>query len=169
MPAPSRSSGSGDLTAGIDPAELSRLLKDVKAFNKELATATRKRLRTAGEAGVKDVQRHLRSGPSKQGKHVLREGLAKGTKTSIRGGSKTAGVSIVTTGVKLSAAKQAMTRAYNKRSFRHPVGGNRDVWVNQRGRPYFGAVLDEHKPDMQRAMEQALRDAADTIRSADPA
>lgn len=148
--------------AQMDPRDLSRLLKDVKAFDAELAKALRKRLRTAGEAGVKDVKRRLMGRTFKTDVGLAR-GLAAGTKVSIKTSAKNAGVSIVTTGAKLPAAKQAMVRAYDKPTFRHPVYGNRAAWATQKGRPYFGAVLNESKRNMQDAIEAALRDAAKTV------
>jgi anti-sigma factor RsiW len=146
----------------IDPAQFARLMRDVRGFDAELAKAIRRRLRDAADPAVKDVKRRLLSAPSHQRTHSLRKALAAGTKLSIRTGAGTAGVSIRTTGAKLPADKQAMVRAFDKRSFRHRVFG-RDVWKVQPGRPYFGAVLDERKQPMQAAMEHALDDAAATI------
>lgn len=159
-----RGNGRPELEVTIDPGDMARLLKDARAFDAELAKATRKRLRDAASEGVTDI-RHRLMGRTFKTDRGLARGLAAGTKVSIRTGARTAGVSIVTTGAKLPADKQAMVRAYNKPSFRHPVHGNRDVWVNQKGRPYFGAVLDEKKPAMLAAMEAALKDAAETIRA----
>lgn len=153
---------SGEFSAQLAPADLSRLLRDTKAFDDAFYKATRKRLRAAGQEGVKDVQRRLVTATS-HSNTGLRKGLAAGTKVSIRTGARTAGVTITTTGAKLPAGKQPMVKAYNQASIRHPVYGNRSVWVDQRGRPYFGSVLDQRKRDMQTAVESALRDAAETI------
>jgi hypothetical protein len=89
-----------ELTVEIDPGDFSRLLREVKAFDGELAKATRKRLRDAGQAGVKDVQKRLLTATS-HSNTGLRAGLAAGTKLSIKTGVRTAGISIVTTGAKL--------------------------------------------------------------------
>jgi hypothetical protein len=157
---------SGDgLEIRLDPASFGRLMRAARAYDAELAKAVRKRLRVAANEGVKDVKQRLLSRPF----HTdagLAAGLAAGTRVSIKTGIKTGGVSIVTTGSRLPAGKQAMVRAYDKPSFRHPVFGNRDVWVTQAGRPYFGAVLDERKPAMRAAVEQALADAAATLEGA---
>lgn len=159
-----RGSGASEVEVTIDPRDMSRLLKDARTFDAALAKATRKRLRDAAQEGVQDVKSRL-MGRTFRTDAGLARGLAAGTKVSIRTGARTAGVSIVTTGAKLPADKQALVRAYNKPSFRHPVYGNRNAFVNQRGRPYFGAVLDEKKPAMLAAMEAALHDAAETIRA----
>lgn len=157
--------GTSEIDVQLDPGSLSRLLRDTRAFDAEFYKSTRKRLRDAGQAGVKDVQNRLLTATS-HSNTGLRAGLAAGTKVSIKSGVRTAGVSITTTGAKLPAAKQAMVKAYNQPSLRHPVFG-RDVYVDQRGRPYFGSVLDERKPDMARAVSMALEDAARTISGAD--
>lgn len=154
---------SHDFEISLAPADLSRLLADIRGFDKALYTATRKRLRDAGEEAAQDVRRRLLSGHYKRDTGLTR-GLAKGTKVSVRASARTAGVTITTTGAKLPVAKQAMVKAFNRPTFRHPEWGHRDRWVNQKGRPYFGSVLYERRADMQSAMEQALADAARTIR-----
>lgn len=151
-----------DVSVEIQPDDLRRLLADIKAFDKKLATATRKRLRQAAEPAVLDVRHMLASG-SYARDTGLRRGLAAGTKVSIRTGIRTTGVSITTTGTKLPAQKRAMVKAFNKPSFRHPAFGNREAWVTQEGRPYFGAVLWERRTSMRNAMEQALTDALRTV------
>lgn len=75
---------------------------------------------------------------------------------------------------KLPPERKPMTRAFNKPTFRHPVFGRtqrakgirglfgkRDtVWVEQAGRPYFGAVLLEEQERLLAAIDQALDDVA---------
>lgn len=160
-------SGGGDLEIKIDPADMSKLLRDVRAFDANLSKALRKQLRLAAVPAVKDVQARLMGRTFKTDAGLAR-GLAAGTKVSIRGGKRNAGVSIVTTGAKLPAAKQAMVQAFNMPSFRHHVfqrAGVKNVWVAQSGRPYFGSILNARKRDMEAAVVRALEDAAKTIRS----
>jgi len=99
----------------------------------------------------------------------MTKALARGIRTKISTSVRSPGVSIVATGRYLPAEKQAMVKAFNKASFRHPTFGNREAWVAQAGRPYFGAVLDWRKRQMQTAMGDALRDAAATIRAGEAA
>lgn len=47
----------------------------------------------------------------------------------------------------------------NRGAFRHPVFGNRDVWVSQRTRPYLQPAIDHHRDDVLRKSETALRTA----------
>lgn len=152
-----------EFSAEFDPKDLGQLLKDARDFDRQFYTAFRKRLRVAGESGVKDVQAHILAGPSKQTKHSLRFGLAAGTSVSIRGGAL-AGISVTTTGSKLPPAKKPLVLAYNKRTFRHPLFGGQ-VWKEQAGHPVFYPVLDRHRPQMAAGAEQALVDASRTIRA----
>ena len=44
--------------------------------------------------------------------------------------------------------------------FRHPVFGNREVWVSQNTRPYLWPAVRGRARDMRAAVEQAFEDAA---------
>jgi hypothetical protein len=54
---------------------------------------------------------------------------------------RSAGARIVTSASRLPSAHKGLLNVYNKKSFRHPVFGDKDVWVAQEGRPYFGSVI----------------------------
>lgn len=162
----------GELEVRIDPKDFSRLVRDIRDFDPKLANATRRRLRDAAKPAVADVQRRLMGRTFKTDAGLAR-GLAAGTKVSIRTAKRGGGIAITTTTAGFKGAdreaKAAMVRAYNKRSFRHPVfkrEGRPEVWVRQNGRPYFGTVLYEKKAAMQDAMEKALQDAAATVKAA---
>jgi hypothetical protein len=150
----------------LEPRAFAQMLREVRGFDRALATATRKRLREAADPAVKAIRARIRGGGFRTDVG-LAKGLAAGTKLSIRTGQREPGVTITTTASKLPAGKAAMVHAFNKHTFRHPVGGNRDVWVNQRGRPYFGSTIAHHERSMREGMEQAIRDAAATIKSGD--
>lgn len=44
--------------------------------------------------------------------------------------------------------------------FRHPVFGNREVWVNQRTRPFLAPAFDDNADKATKAAEQAVDAAA---------
>lgn len=44
----------------------------------------------------------------------------------------------------------ALPRAFDRRRFRHPVYGNVQVWVNQRGRPWFARIMYTHAREFER-------------------
>ena len=146
----------------LDPGDLGRLLREIKEFDNELKKATVRRLREVANPAVHQVRHRILTGTS-HSNTGLRKGLAAGTKVSVKTGARTAGVSITTTGAKLPPEKQPMVRGYDKATLRHPVFGHRDRWVTQRGRPYFGSVLNPLQPDAQEAIVQAVLDAAATI------
>lgn len=44
--------------------------------------------------------------------------------------------------------------------FRHPVFGNREVWVNQRARPFLFSAVFRHSDDVVEAIDRAVNAAA---------
>lgn len=161
---PTEDPGDG-ITIVLDPEAFGRMVTDIKGFDKKLYSNLRKELRRAGESAVLAVRDRVLSGEAKTDTG-LRRGIAAGTKVSISGSVSRGGVSIKTTGNRLPPDKRAMVKAYNKSSFRHPVFGDPQVWLVQTGRPYFGHVLDDKKPEMEAAVRKALYDAVSSIRGA---
>lgn len=154
--------------ARIDPASFAKLLADVKAFDAALSRALRKRLRLAAVDAVAEVRKTLEQ-PTPAGRPMRPDGvradLAASTRVAILAGQRAAGVRIVTTSAKLDAAHKAMLKAYNKPHWRHPIRGHKSArWVNQAGRPYFGAVIGARKAAMATAVEAALVEARSVIR-----
>jgi hypothetical protein len=59
----------------------------------------------------------------------------------------------------------AARRLNSKKGWRHPVFGNRDVWVEQMGEPeYFDKPLRSRKEQMQQAVMGAVQEMRDRIR-----
>jgi len=156
----------GGVTVRLDPVSFGRVMRDIKAFDPALAKALRVKFRIVAATVVADVKRTiLEPTPGGADHNVgVRQGLADGTRLSILTGKRVSGVRISTSSAKLAAAHQAMAKAYNKRSFRHPVFG-RDTWVSEGGRPYFGAVIAHHKAELHLAAMSALEEAAATVRA----
>jgi hypothetical protein len=152
----------GEFGCVLDPKSFAELLAATKAFSPKLATRLRKRLRDAGQSTITDIRGVLSestpAGNSTPG--PVRTALAAGTKVSIRAGKSAQGVRIVTR----DRANPVMAKAYNKRSWRHPVFGDRENWVTEGGRPYFGAVISRHQREFQDAVVVALNEAADVFR-----
>lgn len=149
----------------MDAADFGAILKEVKAFDKRLGLDLRKQLRKAADPAVADVKAVLRQptpGRGRQSKGV-RAALIAGTSVRVLTGKRTQGVRIVTTAARLPEKHKPMLRLYAKTSFRHPVFGDRGVWVTQQGRPYFSAVIRGKKDTIAAAVGRALEDAADTI------
>lgn len=44
------------------------------------------------------------------------------------------------------------------KGWRHPVFGDRDVWVHQKGRPYFAATIKRRAPAFRKAVLEAMEE-----------
>ncbi len=150
-----------DFWVEFDPAMFRGFMAAVKTFEPALATATRRRLRQAGTETIDDMKRVVASGPGR-GRVGVKAGIAAGLSTAVATGKRTQGVRIRGTAAKLPEGHQAMLRLFNKRIFRHRVFG-RDVWAEQKGRPFFGSTIKRHEDNMTNAVRAALEDAARQI------
>lgn len=142
--------------------DLRQILADLKAVEPKLATALRRNIRDAAKVAAKASQDEVRKPPPprivragsnrpRPASKGSREQAAKGIRVQIATGQRTQGVRIVQT-------QRGFAKAYNAKRFRHPVFDD-GVWVEQQGRPYFGAVIAAHKKDVQAAIEKALDEA----------
>ena len=129
----------------IDPAEWFRFKQQLDQFDPAITRALRKRIRKAGNVGAEAVRKTLRMSSPGGGDNSGegRAALIAATKVSVSFSRRAAGAKIVTGSSKLSAAHKGLLNVYNKKSFRHPVYGNKAVWVEQQGRPYFGSAITQ--------------------------
>lgn len=150
----------------VDPKVWNRLADDLKAYDKKLYTALRKRIRAAGNVAVEKVQAELgKPAPSGGGSSVGgRAALAAGTRASLSFAARTAGVKITTSGRGLPAEHKGLLGSYNKPNWRHPVYGT-DAWVSQEGRPYFGKVIGKAlNKEILDEIQSAIDDSFDAIK-----
>lgn len=156
----------GGIGIQLDSGDWYLLVQQLKMFDPALVTALRKRLRSAGDFAVRDIQRTLRL-PSPDGgpdTKALRDILAMSTKVSISFSRRQAGVSVKTSSNRLPPEHQPVMKTYNLDRFRHPVFGNDEAWVTQRGRPYFGSEFQQMF--LSRARQEvydAIADATATL------
>lgn len=161
-----RGRGAGrDAEFRIEGQEFTRLLTEVKGFDRKLALQLRRNMRTAGRPIVEDVRRTVMQPPPGDvgGSVGTRAAIAKGVALRISAAKKGGGVTIAASSRFLPANRKPMLRAYNKPNWRHPVFGNSEHWVDQQGRPYFDSVILEHREQLRRAVELALTEAAAAI------
>lgn len=97
----------------------------------------------------------------------LRARIASGVKLSISASesSRRVGVFIVSRGSD-PASKVLKRRWDQEKGWRHPVwqkAGKKDKWVTQYGRPYFGGVIEKHKPQIEASVRKALAEAVDNV------
>jgi hypothetical protein len=105
------------------------------------------------------VRASIRAIPSKQGYSPdgLRAALSKATRLEVKTSGKQAGVAIRVDGRKMPAHMKSLpSMVEGKKRWRHPVFGNRDVWVNQPSQPYFYNVLRAAGPASRRAVNRVL-------------
>lgn len=150
-----------------DAADLRNLLGKSSQVPERLRSALRKRIRQAAQVAADDSKRTVLGAPGTRSRHPrhtgLRQGIADGIKVSVMTGAR-AGVTIRSTGAGLPADKRSLVLAYESRKgWRHPVFGDTERWVTQLGRPYFGAVIFKHRPEVTAAVEAALREAVEAL------
>ena len=136
--------GGQGLQVVIDPLEWYRLKGELDKFDPALAKALRKRIKGAGDKAADEVRATLRlpaPGSGSDSDVNARAALIAATRVSVSFGKKAAGAKITTGSSKLSAEHKGFLNVYNKKTFRHPVFGNRSVFVPQEGRPYFRASI----------------------------
>lgn len=181
--------------ARIESEDFHRLFVATKDADAVLYRGLRKALREAAGPMVDAVKHEIDQIPS-SGKYRsgVRAALKAGTRASISNSARRAGVRIVTSPRRLPPNKRPMAKALNKEVFRHPVFadptrvrslrsrvvnamnrlrvklGQEPVksweWVNQSGRPYFGATITAHTEDTRRRVQAVMEDMSETLRKA---
>ena len=154
--------------AGTDGAAqlrmLSRHLRTV-AGGKERAKVLRKELREIAKPVVPLVRAAIKRIPSKgqsaaRGRPSLRRLLARSVTLQVRPSGRRAGASVfmnprkMPDGTKSLASYMEGTPRYSR--LRHPVMGNRQVWVTQRAHPYFSRTVGASQAQAQAAMNRVV-------------
>jgi hypothetical protein len=152
------------LRTGGDLKRISRELRSMG--NKELKKRFGKELRAAAKPMVPAVRQAIRQIPSKRPYSAdgLRGHLSRATKLEVRTTGKDAGVRIRVDGRKMPDKQKAL-QAYMeglKRPWRHPVFGNREVWVKQEPSPYFYKTVRplgmRARTNVNRAIDRVAKD-----------
>lgn len=90
----------------------------------------------------------------------LREAAAKSVKLRITN----RGIQIVADSSAMPENQRTLPRHLDSaKGWRHPVFGNREVWVSERGAPWFGTTIKKHAPDFRAAVVDAMELARDAI------
>lgn len=145
------------LQGGEDLRRVSRELR--RMDNPEIKKRFRKELRAAARPLVPRVRASIRSIPSSRGYSPdgLRGALSKATRLEVKTAGRQAGVAIRVDGRKMpSHMKSLPSMVEGKKRWRHPVFGNREVWVTQPRQPYFYNVVRVAGPASRRAVNRVL-------------
>lgn len=108
---------------------------------------------------IAKVRRAAYAIPARGPKHTgLRGRLAAGVKATVIGQNAT----IV---AEASPDEAGLPRGFDNgpRGFRHPVYGNREVWVQQRGFSWFREPIAEEGDMVERRLTEVLEDMAENI------
>lgn len=144
----------------IQSSDFRAAAASAKGADKAIIRELRRGIRMAGDDAVRDVKAAIGEVPS-SGRYStgVRAALQAGTRVSISTASpRSAGVRIVTDPRRLPVGKRVLAKSMNLQSFRHPVYG-KDEWVDQPGRPYFGAVILASRKRMEAGIWRSLATA----------
>jgi len=134
--------------------------------DKERLKRFRKDLRAAGRPLVPMVRASIRKIPSSRPYRAdgLRGQLSKATTLEVKTRGKQASAIVRVDGRKMKSRSKSV-QAYmegTKPRWRHPVFGNREVWVQQPPHPYFYKVMNRAGPiaraSVNRVMNQVSKD-----------
>ena len=157
---PRQSSGSAEFT--VDTKDFRTLFARSSKVEPKLRTALRRRIRDAAKGVAEDVKAEALKPGETRSAHPrstgMRARIAGSVKVGILTGNARSGVRI-TTNAPLAGAWQA------RRGWLHPVFGDRDAWVQQRGRPdYFYGTVWDGRERVRSAVEGAMQEAADSLK-----
>ena len=136
---------------------LRTLVADLGKMDPALRADIRKRFRAIGKSVLDDARQRASWSSRIPGATTLR------TSTS----ASTAGITL-----RVSSAKAPHARPYEGiggsrgGTFRHPVFGNRDVWVAQQQRPFWVPAAQAHRTEVTEAAVEAVKTAARAARFA---
>lgn len=159
----------------VDASDLRKVSLIAKEFGPQLQKQLRKQLRAAGKVGADAVKADIHKMPSgsssprhvsvsKRGQIVeknLRDLIADAVTVNLATSGKRADLRIR---IRKTPALQAIgaggiAKAINTGRWRHPVYGNRNVWVSQTGIKFFDEPLNALKPEILVLVKKALDDA----------
>jgi hypothetical protein len=108
---------------------------------------------------------HASSARARRGQPDLRKLLARATAGQVRFTGKEAGVRVRTDGRKMPSGSRALpTYAEGtKRPWRHPVFGDREVWVTQQKFPRFYEAVQPNEAQARRQVIEAVDQVFDQI------
>lgn len=138
----------------------------LREVDKSLPDKLRKAMRDAAKPAAEDAKRRVRALPVHGRKHTgLRAKVARGVDIQA-GVGRGLGVRIVT-GMANPQERKLPLYLDDQRGWRHPVFGNRHIWVKQTtGGSWFRSTIAEHRPQMEHDLAKVLEEAANTIANA---
>lgn len=138
-----------------------RYESDGKQLRKDMTT----NLRAAVAPAVPVMRSQLMSmGGHGTATPALRTTIASRIRVAVRGTGARAGVRVSVGRTPQIRGFRNAPKRLNREDFRHPVFGNREKWVTQRGAPgWFDDPLRERRDEMRAAVERAVEDMSQRI------
>lgn len=156
--------------AGKDGAEIRKAL--TKEIQAELGTITREQkamalgMKIRGTEGRGSLRRQaFREAAGLRGRRVraakggygLRAQVARGIKSKVSYSGRKLGARITVDTVQFPPSQRNLPKHLDSpRGWRHPVWGNRQNWVGQKGEPYFSVPIERHIKDVRAAIVRAV-------------
>lgn len=148
-------------------AELRRISLELRRMGGgELTKKLRRELRKAAQPLVPAVRASIMQIPTTGDKSTgLRRQMAKATKLEMKTTGRQAGIAIRVDGRKMPSrcGRLPSYMEGTRKRWRHPVYGNRNVWVGQQAHPYFYNVVRNLGPKSHAAIQKALAEATREI------
>jgi hypothetical protein len=95
----------------------------------------------------------------------LRDSIARGVKGRVQYSGHRYGAQIVAHTSGLPQSQRRLPRHLDSpRGWRHPVFGNREVWVSQYGAPWFAVAIKRHEGHLRRVVTQSVNNTMRKLR-----
>ena len=137
----------------IDTSSFAKFARGLRAAEPELKLELLREMKAAGEVVAIDARSRANSFP-RTGDGTTR--IADSIRVSVSGDT----IKVVANKKKAPEARPIENKGKSG-TFRHPVGGNREVWVNQEAHPFLRPALLANRElvvaAVKRAVEKALR------------
>jgi hypothetical protein len=136
--------------------QMARVARDLRRIDPALVKEMRRGVKEAAQPIFADIKAAATATSRSVGKSITLE---------VSFSAKTAGAAIKAKRSKMPAGKADLPALFERGSkgggvIRHPVFGNRAVWVNQPLRRFIAPVAPKHLPAVQTRMLKTLDDAA---------
>lgn len=96
----------------------------------------------------------------------LRENIASAAGATASGGAVKASLAFRVRAGQLPPSQRKLPRRWDSPAgWRHPVFGNRDIWVAQKGHPYFRSTINDRRGELDAGVQAAFETAGIKIMS----
>lgn len=145
-------SSKGSSERGVHSSEIERQLHTLARSSRAQKPLTERQVRSLG--------RRLQQAKS------LREQIAAASGAAVSASDKKVALAFRVRASKLPPSQRKLPRRWdNPNGWKHPVYGNRKVWVKQVGHPYFRTTVTESRGEVTTGVVTAMTAAAEKIMS----